>query len=260
MRIAVIADIQGNLHSLEAVLQDIPLWAPDLILVGGDITFRGGNPREVLELLSTIDHISIRGNGDERVLQAPDTVTAETSPILKLARYTKELLGTTWIDYLQALPDHCYLDIRRKQDVCLAHGVPGDPFRGVIYSEVREQQIIESENVPNFYVAPDELREILRTLPSELFLTAHVHIQYKRFIENITIINPGAVCGNWALNEHTSMAEYAILDFDKKRHIWSFIFRQVPYSFQAGIESLIVMADECEAAHWAKDLLIRARR
>jgi predicted phosphodiesterase len=257
---AVIADIQGNLQALEAVLQDIPLWAPDIILVGGDITFRGGKPREVLELLSTVDHIPIRGNGDERVLRAPDTITTETSPVVKLASYTKQVLGTTWVDYLRALPDHCFLNIQRKEDVCLSHGIPGDPFKGVVYSDVREQQILGSGEVPYYYAAPEKVREILRTLPSDLFLTGHIHIQFQRFIEHVTVINPGAVCGNWAINDQTSMAEYAILQLDRKRQIWSCIFRQVPYSFRATIESLVTMADECESAHWAKDLLIRLRK
>jgi 3',5'-cyclic AMP phosphodiesterase CpdA len=41
MKIAVLADIHGNLPALAAVAADIAAWNPDAIAVGGDIVNRG---------------------------------------------------------------------------------------------------------------------------------------------------------------------------------------------------------------------------
>ena len=131
MRIAVIADIQGNLQALEAVLADIKKWAPDLLLVGGDIILHGPDSLGVLELLSTIDHTAICGNCEKRVLQVPEEESLSDHPIEKLARFTRRQIGTHWCNYISNLPDHRYLSIRGNDDVCLSHGVPGDSFRGI---------------------------------------------------------------------------------------------------------------------------------
>ena len=51
MRVAFIADIHGNGVALDAVLEDIEKRKVDRIAVLGDITFRGPEPKRVLELL-----------------------------------------------------------------------------------------------------------------------------------------------------------------------------------------------------------------
>ena len=40
-RIAFLTDIHGNLHGLEAVLREVRQAAPDLVLVGGDLSITG---------------------------------------------------------------------------------------------------------------------------------------------------------------------------------------------------------------------------
>ena len=71
-RIAFLTDIHGNLHGLEAVLREVRQAAPDLVLVGGDLTYQFPYPRESLELLATV-HWLIRHQGvrsrDEAVVQ-----------------------------------------------------------------------------------------------------------------------------------------------------------------------------------------------
>jgi predicted phosphodiesterase len=100
MRIAVIADIQGNIQALEAVLADIKKWVPDLLLVGGDIILHGPDSLGVLELLSTIDHTAVCGNCEKRVLQVPEEESLSDHPIEKLARFTRRQIGTHWCNYI----------------------------------------------------------------------------------------------------------------------------------------------------------------
>ena len=50
MRVAILADIHGNLPACEAVLQDIARNGADVIVAAGDLALRGAHPRETVEL------------------------------------------------------------------------------------------------------------------------------------------------------------------------------------------------------------------
>ena len=71
MRIAVIADIHGNLPALEAVLADIQHRDVDRTVNLGDCVSGPLWPREVCDLLMASDYLTIRGNHD-RWVSRPD--------------------------------------------------------------------------------------------------------------------------------------------------------------------------------------------
>jgi predicted phosphodiesterase len=66
MRIAVIADVHGNLPALEAVLADLSTFEVDDVIVLGDLVKRGPFPIEVLEWMN--GRPAIRGNGEINIL------------------------------------------------------------------------------------------------------------------------------------------------------------------------------------------------
>lgn len=73
MRIAVIADIHGNLLALEAVLSDLGSRGADLVVDLGDCASGPLWPRETMERLAKLDALTVRGNHDRQVaLLAPD--------------------------------------------------------------------------------------------------------------------------------------------------------------------------------------------
>ena len=70
MRLAVISDIHGNAHALEAVLHDIRTESVNGIVVGGDV-IAGPMPSETLTLLEECElptHF-VRGNHDSDVVR-----------------------------------------------------------------------------------------------------------------------------------------------------------------------------------------------
>ena len=71
MRIAVIADIHGNLPALEVVLAGIERRGVDQTINLGDCVSGPLWPREVCDLLMASDHLTIRGNYD-RWVSAPN--------------------------------------------------------------------------------------------------------------------------------------------------------------------------------------------
>ena len=73
MRVAVLADIHGNLPALDAVLDDIDAAGVDAIVLNGDIA-TGPMPAETLDRLTELRQqaIWVRGNADRELIAAYD--------------------------------------------------------------------------------------------------------------------------------------------------------------------------------------------
>src|SRR5207249_7655737 len=73
--IAVISDIHGNLWALQAVLQDLDRFGPSQVIVAGDLALGGPRPAERVELIRRRGYPAVRGNPDEWLTSAPDSIT-----------------------------------------------------------------------------------------------------------------------------------------------------------------------------------------
>jgi len=67
MRIAVLADIHGNVLALEAVLEHLAQRKPDIVVDLGDCASGPLWPRETLERLAVLEAKTVRGNHDRWV-------------------------------------------------------------------------------------------------------------------------------------------------------------------------------------------------
>ena len=65
MKIAFVSDIHGNATALEAVLADIEKKKADKVVVMGDISYRGPEPKKSLDLVRNLNTAVIKGNADE---------------------------------------------------------------------------------------------------------------------------------------------------------------------------------------------------
>ena len=82
MRVAVLADIHGNLPALRAVLAEVDGERVDAIVVAGDVV-GGAYPREVLDLLAGRSErlVWISGNAEREAVAAWDGApTADDEP------------------------------------------------------------------------------------------------------------------------------------------------------------------------------------
>jgi predicted phosphodiesterase len=76
-KIAVIADIHGNLIALEQVVADIERRCVDLVINLGDHISGPLWPKETLDYLKTKDWLQIRGNHERQLLtQTPEKMGA----------------------------------------------------------------------------------------------------------------------------------------------------------------------------------------
>ncbi len=108
LRLAVLADIHGNLPAFEAVLADLECFTPlQGILVAGDIT-GGPGQQAVLERLIELGALMIQGNGEQAVVRlalgaAPQYVY--TAKQFSLTRWAHDSLSPALLDFVCRLPE-----------------------------------------------------------------------------------------------------------------------------------------------------------
>src|SRR5215472_12879909 len=65
MRLAVVSDVHGNLTALDAVVADVSLMSPDLVVQAGDTAVLGPRPAEVVDRLRELGWPGVTGNTDQ---------------------------------------------------------------------------------------------------------------------------------------------------------------------------------------------------
>src|SRR5271154_3534563 len=71
LRIAVLADIHGNLRALDAVQSDLRKQAPDLVVNLGDHLSGPLQAAATADALMSGNYVNIRGNHDRQLLDRP---------------------------------------------------------------------------------------------------------------------------------------------------------------------------------------------
>ena len=176
MRVAALYDIHGNLRALEAVLAEVERWAPDRILVGGDVTL-GPMPRETLELLASLgERVSyIRGNCDREMVSAL-AGSAPASPWGARTRWAAVQRSAAQMQLLAGLPTTATLEIDGLGDVLFCHGSPR-----------RDDEILTR-------VSPGtRLRASLGGTAHPRVVHGHTHVQYERTVDDTRWTCPGSV-------------------------------------------------------------------
>ncbi|MBV9689928.1 MAG: metallophosphoesterase family protein [Ktedonobacteraceae bacterium] len=216
MRIAVLADIHGNLLALEAVLQDLAQQPYiDLTVVAGDLCLNGPRPKEVLELVQALDCPVVCGNTDvEIVSEAPEKSAKKQSVVA----WTREQIGSKGIDYLASLPFSHLATHPDRTDVLVVHANPLN---------------LEDHIAPD---APDSLLEhLLGGLESSSGALAfgHLHIAYQRRWRHLLLVDAGS-CG--MPRDQDLRAAYAILTW--RDHTWQAEHRRVEYDVNEVVKQL----------------------
>jgi putative phosphoesterase len=163
MKVAIVADVHGNLVALETVLADLEETRPDLVVHGGDLAFNGPRPAECVDRIRELGWPGVIGNMD----RALDTHRQHAR-----VGWAAERIGSGRNAWLQALP----MEWRHEDQVALVHAVPGDLWRAVPP---------ETDDA--------ELRSTYGPLGARLAVYCHIHRPYVRPIGDLTIANTGSV-------------------------------------------------------------------
>ena len=118
-RFAIISDIHGNLHALQAVLARMMDLDVQEVVCLGDIVGYGPAPRECLDLVVRCCTIAVRGNHDEAVLDL--SCADEFNGAARQAiHWTNQVLGPLHLDALNRLK---YIETLNETVTCV-HDCP----------------------------------------------------------------------------------------------------------------------------------------
>lgn len=177
MRLALLGDIHGNHHALEAVLAAAKKHAAERLLITGDFVGYYFWPKEVLELLAPWNVVAVRGNHENMLVEARRSVDFLGKVDGKYGtglRIAIDQLDLKQLDELCRLPHPLELIIERCR-VLLCHGSPWDS---------------------DCYIYPDAEQELFERCALhefDLVVVGHTHYPMFHRVGNTLLINPGSV-------------------------------------------------------------------
>jgi putative phosphoesterase len=220
MRIAVLADIHGNLPALEAVLADLARRHVDRVVTLGDHLSGPLLPRETATLLMAQPWVQIAGN-HERQLLSFDPATAGPSD-----RYTRPRISEAQVAWLHGLPPTAQID----GGVLLCHGSP----------RADTEYLLETVDAGRARLATSaEIDQRMGGVTASVVLCGHSHVPraVKTGLGQL-IVNPGSV-GLPAFDDGkpsyhiietgSTDARYALLE--RQAATWTVALLTVPYDF-----------------------------
>jgi diadenosine tetraphosphatase ApaH/serine/threonine PP2A family protein phosphatase len=129
VRVAVISDIHGNLHALDAVLEDVDALAPDEVWCLGDVVGYGASPNECCERVRSRADLTLCGNHDLGVVGRLDLGTF-SGDAAAAARWTRAVLDREHRSWLAGLQPTA-----TRLGAQLFHASPRDPVWDYVLSE-----------------------------------------------------------------------------------------------------------------------------
>ena len=149
MKIAVLADIHGNLPALRAVLSEVDAEAPDALVVAGDIV-AGPLVRESLEAIDRRPEPTywVSGNSERDAVRVYDGEPASDDAPGRAAAWSAAEIDQHWRDELASWPIALAVDgVRfchgspRDEDEILTTATP-DPVFGSVLADVSEPLVV----------------------------------------------------------------------------------------------------------------------
>ena len=181
MKVAVLADIHGNLPALLTVAADIETWQPDVVVVAGDVVNRGPRSRECLQFVKERQQRSgwlvVRGNHEDYVLSQGRPDRPLSGPEYEIA------LNSLWT-YRQLNGEMTALE-EMPFKISLTEELDHE-FRVVHASMQGNRQGIYPESTAT------ELREKIAPPPA-VFAAGHTHRPLIRRLDETLVVNVGSV-------------------------------------------------------------------
>ncbi len=233
MRLAIIADIHGNLEALQSVLAALEIEGVEAILNLGDLVGYNASPNECLELLAGKNVWSLAGNHDLALFD-PERAPSFNLIAYQALQWCREQLRPQYQEFLQGLPL-----LRRMPGAFLAcHGSPTSPDTYIAYHFQGKRALTHLKGEDSLRVCffGHTHRRALwyRDIRGKVALQPLAHPQVVLAAEGHYLINPGSV---GQPRDGNPEAAYAIFDAAE----FSVHFKSTPYDI-AGAQRRILAA------------------
>ena len=208
-RVAALADVHGNAPALQAVLAEVELAEPDLIVFCGDLTW-GSLPLETLALVRALEIPArfVCGNADRALLELRNGDVEKPS---ERARWMLEQHRDGDLDFADSFEPYVSIEIDGLGATCLCHGSP------------RSDEECVTERTP-----AERVREFMAGVDERVVVTAHIHVRYDRQVDGIRLLSPGSVGLPY---EGERGAYWALLGADVE-------FRRTEYDVEAAVAQM----------------------
>jgi predicted phosphodiesterase len=208
-RIAVLADIHGNLPALEAALDDLDDQQVDEVLVGGDLVGRGPQGSAVVDRIRDRGWPCVQGNHEEYLINfrrrdVPDAWLE--ADVWAASRWMADELEDDDLRYIDDLPFSISSEI--EPTLRLVHGSPRSNSEGI-----------------GPWTSDEDCRIHLDAIEGRYLGCAHTHRPLVREFDEGTIVNVGSV--GLPFNGDPR-AQYTIFEPAEDRR-WSVEMRRVDY-------------------------------
>ena len=224
MRIAVIADVHGNLIALEAVLAHLRGAAPDLVVNLGDLVSGPFDPAGSADAQMALACPTLAGNHERQVLEGSTGRSDATARLL---------LSRSHLDWIGRLPGTLTLV---DGQVFACHGSPqGGDLEYLL------------EDVSTGRARLDTMAAIKPRLEgigeATVVLCGHTHVPRMVSVDGVLVVNPGSVGlpgyrdtvpVPHVMEAGTPHARYALID--RCGGGWAAELRAVPYDYEAAAQ------------------------
>ncbi len=203
-RVALLADIHGNIVALDAVLADMARRGPfDQVIIAGDLAWSGPWPAEVVDRVQSLDGAVIQGNTDaffgcNSPEEAPSGKNAER--FAALLAWMRQQLGQQRADYLAGLPFSHRITPAPGHTLLAVHANPWDLDRAIMPKMAKSDldELLVADADPDWAV----------------LAFGHVHIPFTREWRGHTLVDVASV---GLPMDGDTRAAYAILTWDGQR-------------------------------------------
>ncbi len=214
MRVAVLADIHGNLPALEAVLREVDAAGADAIVLAGDMTVGPLQP-ETLDLLASLGQraIWLRGNCERAVVEVFDgryqpTGAAHEPGVI----WAGQQLTNAQREQLASLPMTVSLEVDGLGAVLFCHATARD-----------DEEIVLVDSPVEWF------DEGFAGVEEQVVVCGHTHMPFDRLASGRRVINPGSV--GMPYGPPGTVAYWALLGPDVS-------LRRTPYDLNLAAERL----------------------
>ncbi|MFZ5596031.1 MAG: metallophosphoesterase family protein [Bacillota bacterium] len=180
MKIAVFADVHGNLYSLEAVLKDIESKGIDRVYCVGDLVGYGPRPNEVVQLIRSKRIPTVMGNYDDAIgnMRLICGCDYKDEEFLRLGQksiaWTGENTGDENKAWLSGLPSEIRETFNGHR-VLFVHGSPG-ALNEYLYENTSEEY----------------LDQLLKENSADILVCGHTHLPYVKKLASGLVVNAGS--------------------------------------------------------------------
>ena len=223
MRLALLADLHGNLLALEAVLAALAHEGVEQFVCLGDVAATGPQPRETLQRLRTLSCPVVMGNADAWLLDPPTAASDDAAirRIEEIDRWGAAQLGPDEFVFIRGFQSTVSVELPGAATLLCFHGSPrsyDDSLRAT--TPVEELTLLLAGH--------DD---------ATLLAGGHTHERLYRRLGPRTLLNPGSV----GMPLDPPWAEYAIVDVaaDGSSSL-SVDFRRVRFDLNAFVASILV--------------------